>query len=233
MKIFSAEQIRKADQYTIKEEPIKSIDLMERASLAFVKWFERNFDAERKVIVYCGTGNNGGDGLAIARMLSFKDWNVNTLTVKKSSKKSLDFTMNYLKLAEVRDVTDIDSVEDFTFDMQPSDVVIDAIFGSGLTRPAKGIYAETIHLINNSSATIVSVDVPSGLFIDSSSEKKAIIKADYVLSFQTPKLAFLLPENSEFVKNWSVADIGLHPDFMSSEQTDYTYIEKRICKGAA
>ena len=231
MKIFSAEQIRKADQYTIKEEPIKSIDLMERAALAFVKWFELNFDAERRVIVFCGTGNNGGDGLAIGRILSFKGWNVHTLTVKKSSKQSLDFTMNYLKLAEVRDVPDINSTEDFTFDIQPSDIVIDAIFGSGLTRPVKGIYAETIHLINNSSATIVSVDVPSGLFIDSSSEKEAIIKADFVLSFQTPKLAFLLPENSEFVKNWLVADIGLHPDFMSNEQTDYSYIEKEYVKG--
>ncbi|MCK5368322.1 MAG: bifunctional ADP-dependent NAD(P)H-hydrate dehydratase/NAD(P)H-hydrate epimerase, partial [Cyclobacteriaceae bacterium] len=119
MKIFSAEQIRKADQYNIKEEPIKSIDLMERASMAFVKWFELNFDAERRVIVFCGTGNNGGDGLAIGRILSFKGWNVHTLTVKKSSKQSLDFTMNYLKLAEVRDVPDINSADDFTFDIQP------------------------------------------------------------------------------------------------------------------
>jgi NAD(P)H-hydrate repair Nnr-like enzyme with NAD(P)H-hydrate epimerase domain len=83
MKIFSAAQIREADEFTIKYEPIKSINLMERASKAFVDWFEANFNKNRRVFIFCGTGNNGGDGMAIARMLTFKKWNVNTFTVKK------------------------------------------------------------------------------------------------------------------------------------------------------
>ena len=134
MKILSAELIRKADQNTILNEPIKSIDLMERASKAFVAWFEVNFDRDKKVLIFCGTGNNGGDGLAIARILSFRKWKVSTFVIKKSSKKSHDFTINYLQLAEVRNVNNVEKKEELDFIIQKDDIVIDAIFGSGLTR---------------------------------------------------------------------------------------------------
>jgi len=230
MKILSAELIRKADQYTIENEPIQSIELMERASRAFVTWFESNFDRTRRVFIFCGTGNNGGDGLAIARILSFRKWDVTTVTVKKSSKKSQDFTINYLKLAEVREIANIEKVEDLNFNVQKKDIIIDAIFGSGLAREVTGIYASAIDFINNSSATIISVDVPSGLFIDAISPKKSIIKADHVLSFQLPKLAFLIPENSEYVKSWSITNIGLDTDFINSQPSDYEYIDDLLIK---
>lgn len=230
MKILSTELIRKADQYTIKNESIQSIDLMERASRAFVDWFEAYFDKEKKVFIFCGTGNNGGDGLAIARMLSIRKWNISTITVKKSSKKSQDFTINYLKLAEVRNIENIEKKEGLNFNIRQEDIVIDAIFGSGLTREVKGIQAETIKYINDSDATVVSVDVPSGLFIDRISPKKSIIKADHVLSFQLPKLAFLLPENSEYVKNWSIADIGLDKDFIKEQNSTIEFIDQQLAK---
>lgn len=230
MKILSAELIRKADQYTIKNEPIESIDLMERASRGFVDWFEGNFNKEKKLFIFCGTGNNGGDGLAIARMLCIRKWDISTITVKKSSKKSHDFTINYLKLAEVRTVENIEKKEDLDFNIQQEDIVIDAIFGSGLTREVKGIQAETIKYINDSGATIVSVDVPSGLFIDNISSKKSIIKADHVLSFQLPKLAFLLPENSEYVKNWSITDIGLDTNFINEQDSSIEFIDQQLVK---
>ncbi len=198
---------------------------MERASKAFVTWFESNFDRERKIFIFCGTGNNGGDGMAIARILSFRKWNVTTITVKKSAKKSQDFTINYLKLAEVRAVENIEKKDDLKFNIQQDDIVIDAIFGSGLTREVKGIYAETIDFLNNTGATIISVDVPSGLFIDTLSPKNSIIKADHVLSFQLPKLAFLFPENSVYIKNWSIADIGLDREFINSQVSTYEYID--------
>ena len=226
MKILSADQIRKADQYTIEHEPIKSIDLMERASNAFVEWFVTNFDQSRKVFIFCGTGNNGGDGLTIGRMLHLKNWDVKTITVCKSARQSQDFTINYLSLAEVEEVPNIESSSDIIFEINGTDIIIDAIFGSGLTRTIEGIYAETIEFINNSGATIVSVDVPSGLFIDDVSPKGAIIKADFVLTFQLPKLAFLLSENSAYVKNWAVADIGLHPDFLAETDANYVYVEQ-------
>ena len=226
MKILSTEQIRKADQHTIQNEPIKSIDLMERASRAFVSWFESNINKDKKVYLFCGTGNNGGDGLAIARILSIRKWQITTITIKKSAKKSQDFTINYLRLAEVRDVVNVENAEDLVFNIQKDDVVIDAIFGSGLTREAKDIYADTINYINNSKSTIVSVDVPSGLFIDQISPKKAIVHADHVISFQLPKLGFLIPENSTYIKNWFIADIGLDEDFINSQESSYEYIDE-------
>lgn len=231
MKILSADLIRKADRNTIVNEPIKSIDLMERASRAFVDWFESNFDRKNKVFVFCGTGNNGGDGLAISRMLSFGKWEITTITVVKSAKQSQDFMINYLKLAEVRNIDNVEKKNDLDFEIQKDDIVIDAIFGSGLTRLVKGIYADTINYINESGATIISVDVPSGLFIDTISPKKSIIKADHVLSFQLPKLAFLLPENGEYVKNWSMVDIGLNAKFIDNQNSNFEYIDRNLAKG--
>jgi len=231
MKIFSAAQIREADEFTIKYEPIKSINLMERASKAFVDWFEANFNKNRRVYIFCGTGNNGGDGMAIARMLTFKKWNVNTFTVKKNSKRTQDFTINYLKLAEVRDLKDISTKEDLNIEIEEDDIIIDAIFGSGLARPVKGVYAEVIDFINTSGATVVSVDVPSGLFIDLPTKDGAIIYADYVLSFQLPKMAFFMQENHDYVKSWSTADIGLHPNYLNNTAAPYEYVDHDYAKG--
>jgi hydroxyethylthiazole kinase-like uncharacterized protein yjeF len=226
MKIFSAAQIREADEFTIEHEPIKSINLMERASRAFADWFEVNFDKSRCVYIFCGTGNNGGDGLAIARMLTIKNWKAKAITVKKSSKSTQDFTFNYLKLAEVHEVADISRSEDLKINLTENDIVIDAIFGSGLTRPVRGIYSKVIAFINNSKAEVVSVDVPSGLFIDRHSGDGEIICADRVLSFQHPKLAFLMPENQNYVKSWSTIDIGLHPDYIRDTATPYEFVDQ-------
>ncbi len=231
MKIFSAEQIKEADEFTIKYEPITSINLMERASKAFVEWFVLNFDINRRVFIYCGTGNNGGDGLAISRLLSFRKWKVSTYTISKSSKRTRDFTINYLKLAEVREVSDITSSTDLGEMPGENDIVIDAIFGSGLTRPITGIHAEVIEILNNSGATIVSVDVPSGLFIDRPTEEGAIIFADYVLSFQLPKLAFFMQENHKYVKTWTTADIGLHPNYLNNTSAKYEYVNHDYASG--
>ena len=231
MKIFSAAQIKEADEFTIKYEPVKSIVLMERASKAFVEWFELNFDIRKRVFIYCGTGNNGGDGLAISRMLSFKKWKVNTYTVNKSSKRTQDFTINYLKLAEVREVSDISNSTDLTDIPGKDDIIIDAIFGSGLTRPINGIHAEVIEFINNLGATVVSVDVPSGLFIDRPTTEGTVIYADYVVSFQLPKLAFFMQENNKYVKKWSTVNIGLHPNYMNNTPAKYEYVNREYVKG--
>lgn len=231
MKIFSAAQIKEADEFTIKYEPIKSISLMERASKAFVEWFESNFDINRRVFIYCGTGNNGGDGLAISRMLSFKKWKVSTFTINKSSKRSQDFTINYLKLAEVREVGDITDSAGLNEIPGKEDIIIDAIFGSGLARPISGIHAEVIDFINKSGATIVSVDVPSGLFIDRPTTEGAIIYADYVISFQLPKLAFFLQENNKYVKSWTTVNIGLHPNYVNNTPAKFEYVNHEYAKG--
>jgi len=224
MKIFSADQVRQADHYTIEHEPVKSIDLMERAARAFVRWFVEQYPTPLKVHVFCGTGNNGGDGMAISRMLVKAGWNVNTSIVDPSKRQSEDFRINFLLLREMIDVREIHEEKDVP-DITQSDIVIDAIFGSGLSRPAEGLFGQVIDAINHSGAAIVAVDMPSGLFADRHSRGKHIIAADQVVSFQLPKLSFFLPENGTYVKNWHVVDIGLHQDFLQAEPAKHLTID--------
>ena len=130
----------------------------------------------------------------------------------------------------MRGIAHVEKKGDLIFDLQKGDIVLDAIFGSGLTREIKGIYADAIKYINDSGSTTISIDVPSGLFIDTASPKGSIIRADHVLSFQLPKLAFLLPENSCFVKNWTVTDIGLHPGFIDAQECCFEYIDRPLAE---
>lgn len=177
--LYSAKNTQEWDAYTIANEPISSEKLMERASRAFVGFFISRFNERENVAIICGKGNNGGDGLVIGRLLQELKYNV---TIFKAEEP---------------------------FDLGPFTVIIDAIFGTGLSRPAQ---SDAIKKINASSAIKVSVDVPSGLRIDTHSEGD-IVKADYTITFQTPKLAFMMPENAEYVGEWHVVDIGLKDDF--------------------
>ena len=228
MKILNAVQIREADQFTIDNEPIKSIDLMERASRAFVDWFEQNIPKKGKVFVFCGTGNNGGDGLAIARMLSVKKWNVQAITIKKSAKKTQDFTINYLKLAEVKELKNIEFEDDIQFEITEDDVIIDALFGSGLTRPLADVYAAVVQFINNSHAITISVDAPSGLFIDEPTQGDDVVRADHVVSFQMAKMAFFIQDNEKYIGKFHVVDIGLDRQFIEKTPTKYTYVDQSL-----
>lgn len=208
MKILSASQIQEADQYTIQNEPITSIDLMERASERFVEWFVAYFDVSNSVKVFCGTGNNGGDGLAISRLLKDKGYNLAVYVVRVSDKDSGDFTINSQRLDRRVSVDQITSEDDFP-KIETNDVIIDGLFGSGLTRPVEGLYESIINLINQHDATTVAIDLPSGMFCDQPIAEAAVIKADYTVSFQCPKLAFFLPDNLENVGQWHLVDIGL------------------------
>jgi len=223
--ILSTAQMRAADAFTIAHEPIASIDLMERASKAFVQWFVQQFDPAYKVDVVCGTGNNGGDGLAIARLL--KDWNyhVNVWIISGPVKEPSDFVTNKKRLPEsitVTTITDEINVKSFN----DRHVIIDAIFGSGLSRPTEGIYANTIEVLNQLNITRVAVDIPSGLQADGPSAG-SIFKAHHTVTFQSPKLAFLLPEYASFVGQWHVVEIGLHPQFLQNEATKHFLVTKK------
>lgn len=231
MKIFSAEQVRLADQYTISKEPIPSIQLMERASMAFVQWYVKQFDKSRRVWVVCGTGNNGGDGLAISRLLLQRGYEVNVYTVREKGKGTDDFRINFGRLSEKKAIRNIQVIGDFDLRPAPADIVIDAIFGSGLTRQVDGLFAEVITKINNCGAAVVSVDIPSGLFCDTHSDGEAIIRAQHVVSFQLPKLAFFLPENQDYVRQWSVVDIGLSREFLHRESTEHYFLRKNFIRG--
>ncbi len=219
MKILSSEQIREADAYTIENEPIASIDLMERASKACFNWIKSNFKKRKKVQVFCGMGNNGGDGLAIARMLGGTGYDVTVFIIKHTKKGSEDFQINEARLKKVKGIKIEYVSEDNSLPPVDKDaIVIDAMFGSGLKRPLEGFPASIVHHINVSDALVVSIDFPSGLFCEDNSGniEKNIIKANYTLTFQVPKLSFMFPENDKFIGQWHLLDIGLNRDFINS-----------------
>ena len=228
IKILPVEKIKEADQYTIENEPIASIDLMERASKSLSKWFESNIKTEKKVNIFSGPGNNGGDGLALARKLSDSDYEVSVYLVNPSGKLSEDNRKNYDRLKGYKDVvlTEIREEKDIP-ELGAEDVYIDAIFGSGLDREVKGLIGTVINRINDSHAEIVAIDTPSGLFIDRSNanNKGAIIKATHTLTFQFPKLAFMFSDNSVYTGTWEVVGIDLHPHFIHQVQTNHYYLE--------
>jgi len=227
MKIFSAPQIRALDAYTIQHEPISSINLMERASQAFVDWFSSKFSKERKVKIFAGIGNNGGDGLAVGRLLRGLGYHhIQIYIVRFSSKSSEDFKINAERLGEV---IEIQAEQDFP-PIQPSDIIIDAIFGSGLSRPISGFTASLITQINQVDAIVIAIDIASGLFCNTQNSDPYIIQADYTVSFQFPKLSFLLPQNDVYVGEWTAVDIDLSREAIENTATPYQLVTLDLIK---
>jgi len=222
MKILSVEKIRQADAFTIQNEPIASSELMERAARACLNWLMPRFPSSVKIWIICGQGNNGGDGLALARMLAEEAYSVDVFVLKPGTQQSEDFLKNMERLESKPDVKVTTLVPgDILPVFQESDLVIDAIFGSGLSRPVEGFSEDIIRQINNCLSQVISIDIPSGLFADVSSihNPTGIVRADFTLSFELPKLAFLVPENAVYTGEWHILPIGLHPDFIKGAET--------------
>jgi NAD(P)H-hydrate epimerase len=224
MKILSAQQIREADQYTISNEPISSLDLMERAANACFRWIVTRFPLkENKIIVFAGNGNNGGDGLVLCRLLSFSGFSVKLVLCRIASVNSADFEKNFTLLKNSK--IEIDEWEHYNKKQNNFDLIIDALFGTGLNKPTDGLSAEVITHINSLKKTIISIDIPSGLFPDDNTFNSGnIVEASYTLTFQTPKLAFFMHENHKYVGNFYVLDIGLHANFLENVNTDKYFI---------
>lgn len=222
MKILNVQQIREADQYTIKNEPIVSIDLMERASNQLVKWVCKHFTNDHKIFVLAGSGNNGGDGLAIARLLSDQKYKVSVVLVMGES-GSEDFEENLSRLKSIKEVKIHEKI-DFTTSAD-DDVFIDAVFGSGLSRPIEGGIANCIKQVNDAKGIKIAVDIPSGVFADEPSPGETIFRADFTLSFQVPKLAFMMAENQQYIGEYEILDIGLSTEFINNCISDYSIYE--------
>ena len=225
MKIFLAAQVRQWDAYTIGHEPVSSINLMERAATACFTWLTSNFKNPNTYIVFCGTGNNGGDGLAIARMLLLAGNTVNVYMLE-GEKRSEDFSTNLQRIKLL--LASLQFINDTDFRAIPNDaIVIDSLFGSGLSRPMKGLAADLVTHINAAGKTIISIDIPTGLFADSGSEGNAIIQASHTLSFQTNKVAFLMAENNKYTGIIHLLDIGLHQQFYNDTPTLFNTIDQK------
>jgi hydroxyethylthiazole kinase-like uncharacterized protein yjeF len=229
IKILNTHQIKSLDASTIQHEAIVSIELMERACRSFTSWFTERFTALNKVGIVCGTGNNGGDGLGVARMLLEWGYPVKVWIVKGSVSMTEDFKVNLERLkARSSDIFEIATESDQAM-FAECDILIDALFGSGLSRPAEGVYAQTIRCINQTEAIRIAIDIPSGLMADSPSVEP-VVKAHYTITFQLPKLAFFLPESNPYTGQWTVVDIGLDKTYIKSADTLYYYFTQKAAK---
>ena len=221
MKIFSVSQIKEWEQHTIENEPISSIDLMERASQTFTSWFMQTFgESDETVHVFCGTGNNGGDGLAVARMLHATFYNVQVYLCNFSEERSKDNATNLKRLKKVRGIEILEIKDgDWQPEFHKNDIVIDAVFGSGLNKALAGDWKDLIKKLNQHEGEKVAIDMPSGLFADKNT-RGTTFEATHTFSFQTPKMAFFFPENQDNVGDWVYAGIELSEAFSKKEKSN-------------
>ena len=228
MKIFNAEHIYAADRFTIEKQQIASDELMERAAIQIFNWIHlRMQGAQAKIHLFCGIGNNGGDGIALARHLQEHGYNIEVNVVNYSEKRSKDFLINLDRLKDRKIWPNFINDASVFPEIGKDDIIVDAIFGIGLNRAPDKWVAKLMQYLNGSEAFILSVDVPSGLFMDKApKDPNAVIKSNYVLSFQAPKLIFFLPQTGTYSNQWEVLDIGLDAEYMMNTETEYELIGK-------
>ncbi len=228
MKIFSADQIKAWDAFTIQHEPISSIDLMERAVSACIEWIMLHHFSKKKLHVFCGKGNNGGDGLAISRLLLQEGCDVKVYILEKGKLGTDDFQKNLALLhTHTKDIHFLQS-SDFFPALTADDVVIDAILGTGLNKPLDGLMAALAEHITHSPAAVISIDIPSGMFADKSCKEHICIRADYTLSFQQYKTCFLMTENAEYCGDVHLLNIGLHPAYYDQTVAQHQLIDRAL-----
>lgn len=229
MKLFSKEQIYEGDKLTVERQNISSTDLMERAGAQIFNWMHLRLQgAQVPIHIFCGIGNNGGDGLVLARHLILDGYNVKTYVVNCSDKRSKDFLINYDRIKNVTEKWPILlSCEDDFPEINTEDIIVDAVFGIGLNRPIDAwVKALFVHFRKTRAFTL-SVDMPSGLSTDSiPKDEDAVVWANFTLSFVTPKLVFFLPETAKYTQQWEVLDIGFDPEYLYKTETEATLIGK-------
>lgn len=228
MKILTCTQQKEADAYTIANNNILSINLMEKAASLIADEISKRWDRSHRIVVFAGAGNNGGDALAVARLLFSKSYPVEIYLFNIKGTISEDCMTNIQRLQQCG-FTDYHEISN-AFEppkLTAEDVVVDGLFGSGLNKPLSGGFASVVKYINASNAQVVSIDLPSGLMGEDNSNnlRTNIIRADLTLSIQLPKLAFLFPENEDIVGEWKTLDIGISQEFIAQADTPYIITE--------
>lgn len=225
LSIIQGSKVSELDKAYCQQENISSLELMERAAKGFCDWFFAAFPySDITIKIFCGPGNNGGDGLAIARLLSLSGYDVSVIYFKEVNACSDDYQKNFEKLpAEIR----ITSVEDFDF--LTADVLIDGIFGVGINRPVEGVYLKVLQFLNLSEGEKIAIDIPSGIPSDQILKGEAF-KADYTLTFQFPKLSLLLPEHATYTGEVIKVDIGIGNEFLERFSDNRYFLEEDSIK---
>ena len=230
MKIFTGAQIHELDDYTIEHEPIASVDLMERAAKAIARAISEQWSTLTPIVVFAGPGNNGGDALAVARLLATANYSVSVYLFNISGHLSADCAVNRQRLKECKQIQTFTEVTQ-EFDPPQLDeqtLVIDGLFGSGLNKPLAGGFASLVKYINASPSRVVSIDLPLGLMSEDNTYnvRANIIKADLTLTLQQQKLAFFFPENQEFIGKLRILDIRLSQEGIRKIDAQYNLIEE-------
>jgi hydroxyethylthiazole kinase-like uncharacterized protein yjeF len=231
MKIFKTTDVKAIDAYTIENEPILSVNLMERASRAAFLWMKGHL-APVPVVVFAGRGNNGGDALALARLLYLDGWEVRVYLLGLHD-ISPDAAINLGRLRHLPKVMVAELNDESQFpEIEKGNLIIDGLFGAGLSRPLSGLAALLVKHINRSGATVLSVDMPSGLMGEDNGghDPECIVRATYTLTFEFPKLSFLFSQNDGYVGEWHVIPIGLHPDKIDATSTDWHFVDKAFAQ---
>jgi ADP-dependent NAD(P)H-hydrate dehydratase / NAD(P)H-hydrate epimerase len=228
--VLTADQVRAWDEYTITHEPVSSLQLMERAALRCVQWLQHHKYLPGSFSIFCGKGNNGGDGLAIARMLSEQGCEVNVHILEFGHKGTDDFQQNLAMLHGLPVNIRFIQADTPLPPISSSDIIIDALLGSGLNRPLEGITAALVEHLNVSGNTIIAIDIPSGLFVDKSAKGNTVIKAHHTLSFECYKPALLVAENEAYTGKVHILAIGLHAGFIEKNPPAHYLIDERLVK---
>ena len=231
MKIFTAAQIRELDTYTIEHEPIRSIDLMERAAGALMRAISEEWSDRTPVVVFAGPGNNGGDALAVARMLAEQNYQVSVYLFNIHNQLSADCAINKQRIIDSKRIKNFNEIT-VNFDPPARDegmLVIDGLFGSGLNKPLAGGFASLVKYINQSPAKVVSIDIPSGLMCEENTDniRANIICADLTLTLHQKKLAMLLADNRQFIGKLRVLDIRLSQEYIDKTDAIYMQVEEK------
>ncbi len=217
-KILTGDTVKDLDQAYVSGENISSFQLMERAANAFCDWFKDQFSNKPSIAVFCGKGNNGGDGLAIARLLFQSGHKVHVFTIGDTQNGSEDFIKNLGILPETIPLVSWENAKGLE-----TDIIIDGVFGVGINRPLAGEYLELIQLMNSLEATKIAIDLPSGLPADALIEGEAF-NADHTVSFQLPKLSLLVPEHVRYTGELHVKSIGIGPAYFEKyDSTKYFF----------
>ena len=229
MKIFTTAQIHELETYTLEHEPIASLNLMDRAARAVTEAVIQEWPATMPVVIFAGPGNNGGDALAMARMMSEQNYQVTVYLFNISGQLSPDCAANKQRLQDARRLKNFIEVS-MEFDppvLDSNTLVIDGLFGSGLNKPLAGGFASLVKYINASQAKIISIDVPSGLMTEDNTYnvRANIIRATMTLTLQQPKLSFLFPENQPFVGELRVLDIKLSKEGMAKIEAPFSMVD--------
>lgn len=227
MKIFTTRQIADIDHYTIHNEPVSDIDLMERAALQIVNWLIHHIPGARRLLFFAGPGNNGGDAMAVARMMANRNYPCELFLLDLGKELRGSPAINLRRLEDQRKVKikRITSEADLP-EIPPDVIVLDGLFGSGLARQLEGLAEKTVAVINGSGSFVIAIDIPSGLFGEdnSSNDLSKVIRARHTLTFQFPKLSFFFPEHESILGQWEVLPIGLHPGAVTMTETPFYFL---------